>query len=181
MPTLITYATLRGSTAEIAERIATVLKSKGITVDTLPIDQVSKEKLSKYTSVIVGSAVINFSWIASATSFLQKNTSTLSNLPVWAFSTGCPNTVPKRFEEAWHAKEEPELLEQDVRKEVKNLRDHVLFLGRSLKGHFGIPWRIFWGCFGGTYGDFRDWDAIERWADKVGDEILTLDGTVTVG
>jgi menaquinone-dependent protoporphyrinogen oxidase len=181
MSTLITYATLRGSTAEIAERIANVLKSKGIPVDTLPVDQVSKEKLSKYTSVIVGSAVINFSWLPPATSFLRKNASTLSSLPVWAFSTGCPNTTPKRFQESWNVKEEPQMLEYDIKREVKNIREHVLFHGKFLKSHFGFAWRTFWSCFGGKYGDFRDWEEIEHWGNKVGDEILRLNSSVTVG
>jgi menaquinone-dependent protoporphyrinogen oxidase len=176
MPTLITYASLRGSTAELAERMSNILKSKGLAVDILPIDQVSVKSLQKYPTVIIGSAVINFEWLPDATSFLRKNSAQLSKVSVWCFSCGCPNTVPKRFEKAWDAENEPALLDAACRREVKNIKEHKLFLGKFLRSHFNFWWNCFWGCCGGKYGDYRDWGEIEGWANKVGDEILKLDG-----
>jgi len=174
MPTLVTYASLRGSTAEIAQRIANVLKSKGIAVDIQPVDSISSSTLKKYDSVIVGSAVIGFEWLSSATSFLRQNSSQLSKINVWVYSCGCPNTSPKRFEKAWDVEGEPAKLEAACKREVRNIREHKMILGRFEKSHFTLGWRLFWGCFGGKYGDFRDWDDIEGWANKVGDEIVDL-------
>jgi menaquinone-dependent protoporphyrinogen oxidase len=180
MPTLIAYATLRGSTKEIAERITTVLEAKGIAVTLLPVDQVKSESLTSFTSVIVGSAVIGFEWLGSATTFLKTNATQLGKVPTWAFSTGCPNTSPKRFEKAWDVDGEPALLENAAKSYVPSIKGHVLFLGKFLKGHFTLGWRLFWSAFGGKYGDFRDWDEIEAWAGKVGDEILKLEGAEIV-
>jgi menaquinone-dependent protoporphyrinogen oxidase len=172
MPTLVAYASIQGSTAEIAQRIGTVLKSKGLVIEILPIEEVSS--FSKYSSAIVGSAVHNFEWIPPAQSFLHKNSSALSKIPVWAFSVGCPYTVPKRLQKSLDVENEGQKLEKEVKKDVL-VREHMLFQGKFLKAHFNLSWRLFWSCIGGTYGDFRNWDEIERWADKVGDELHQLE------
>jgi menaquinone-dependent protoporphyrinogen oxidase len=181
MPTLIAYATQRGSTAEIALRIQSVLRNKGISVDAINIKDISaSDTLSKYTSFIIGSAVHNFEWLPIATSFLHKHAATFNRIPIWAFSAGCPNTAPKRFADAFHAHDEDQILESAIRGEIKNVKEVKLLQGKFLTSHFGILWRVFWACFGGTQGDFRNWEEIEGWATLVGDEILKLHGVPDV-
>ncbi len=53
--TLVAYATKRGSTAEIAEKIGEVLKRRQIQVDVLPVREITD--LSPYKTVILGTAI----------------------------------------------------------------------------------------------------------------------------
>lgn len=164
--TLLTYATAHGSTAEISQRIKTILESKSISTELLPVDKVAD--LSKYSNVIIGSAIINVAWLPEAQSFLHNNLSALSKMPVWAFSVGTPHIGP-RF---WRMDKEDEekMMREDIEKDVK-LKGHTLFLGKFQKNHFPFLMRLFWSCTGGSYGEFRNWSEIETWANGVADEI----------
>jgi menaquinone-dependent protoporphyrinogen oxidase len=170
MLTLIVYASAKGSTAEIAQRIDAILKSKGVDTEISSVDQVSD--LSKYSSVILGSAVINFQWLESAQSFLRKNAPVLSKVPVWAFSVGCPATLPSRVVKAMGAENEDEQLEEWIKQHVP-IREHILFHGRFLKSHFSISNRIMWRVIGGRYGDFRDWEEVEKWAGGIAEKQIS--------
>ena len=168
MPTLIVYASAQGSTAEIAQRIDAILKSKGIDTEISSVDQVSD--LAKYSFVILGSAVINFQWLESAQLFLRRNAQALSKIPVWAFSVGCPTTLPGRVVKALGAENEDEQLGEWIKQHVA-IREHILFHGRFLKSHFSISNRILWRVIGGRYGDFRDWQEVEKWAGRIAENM----------
>lgn len=73
----------------------------------------------------------------------------------------------KRFDA--EAKEQRSLADA-VNKDVKT-QEHVLFSGRFLREH--APWLLgwIWSFLGAQFGDFRDWNKIEAWANEVGDEI----------
>jgi menaquinone-dependent protoporphyrinogen oxidase len=168
MPTLIVYASAQGSTAEIAQRIDEILKSKGIDTEISSVDHVSD--LARYSSVILGSAVINFQWLEPAQLFLRRNSEALSKIPVWAFSVGCPTTLPGRVVKALGAENEDEQLEEWIKQHVA-IREHILFHGRFLKSHFSISNRILWRVIGGRYGDFRDWQEVEKWAGRIAENM----------
>jgi menaquinone-dependent protoporphyrinogen oxidase len=95
MATLITYASEHGSTKEIAERINFVINAKTSpqATECIPIEQIAD--LSKYSYIVVGSAVHGMRWLPIASSFLHNNAPALSNVPVWAFSVGSPAGLPK--------------------------------------------------------------------------------------
>ena len=168
MSTLVVYASSQGSTAEIAQRIDAVLKSKGIDTEISSVGDVTDIK--KYTAVILGSAVINFQWLEPGQLFLRRHAPSLSKVPVWAFSVGCPNTLPGRVVKALGAENEDEQLEEWIKQHVA-IREHVLFHGRFLKSHFSISNRILWRVIGGRYGDFRDWTEVEKWAGRIADDL----------
>jgi menaquinone-dependent protoporphyrinogen oxidase len=170
MVVLIAYMSAKGSTEEIAQRINSIIESKGISTELLPIEQVSD--LSKYSAAVIGSAVHNFEWLPPAQSFLHDNSSALSKIPVWAFSVGCPATMPVVFKKVTVQEQEHKLAE-DLKRDLK-VRGHVLFEGKFLKEHFGYVLRTLWSCFGGTYGDFRNWNRVEEWANKLADELRPL-------
>lgn len=69
--------------------------------------------------------------------------------------------------------DEEQKLAEDLKRDLK-LREHVLFEGKFLKEHFGFVLRTLWSCFGGTYGDFRNWTRVEEWANKLADELRAL-------
>jgi menaquinone-dependent protoporphyrinogen oxidase len=168
MSTLVTYATAKGSTRDIAQRIASRLENYSTSVDCLPIKEVQAKSLAKYSTVIIGSAIHMASWLSPARRFIHTNAATLKSKPVWAFSIGMPPQEADRVEEEL-------MMERKVRKELPELRGHRLFLGRFYKQDLGwlLGW-IFTCCVPESktkWGDERNWEAIDAWADMVGKEM----------
>jgi menaquinone-dependent protoporphyrinogen oxidase len=171
MSILVTYASVRGSTKEIAERVGSII-SKRITspstVEVLPMEQVTEP--SKYDFVIIGSAVHNFMWIPASSSWLSRNGAALSNTPVWGFSVGTPFAVGKLAQRMMESKEEEQNLAEAIGRHVK-VEGHILFNGRFLKSHATTKFNMWWRVMGGKFGDFRDWENIDKWAGEVGGKI----------
>jgi menaquinone-dependent protoporphyrinogen oxidase len=170
MSILVTYATAKGATSEIAEVVASHLKAFATTVDLLPIKDVSTASLSKYSAIIVGSAIHVGSWLGPAKHFIQNNSTALNSKQVWAFSVGMPPREDAR-------KEEESTMDKKIRKELPSLRGHKLFQGRFEKTD--LPWvaRIFFMCCipknKQKWGDLRNWEEIHAWADSVGREVAS--------
>ena len=81
---LIAYATLSGSTAEIAQVIGKEIIRVGVQVEVLPFHQV--KNLEGYTGVIVGAPMI-MGWHRSALGFLKKHRRSLQQIPLAVFVT----------------------------------------------------------------------------------------------
>ena len=171
MGTLITYASEHGSTKEIAERINLVISAKTSPHPTecIPIEQIAN--LSKFSYIVVGSAVHGLQWLPVASSFLHNNAPALSKVPVWTFSVGSPTAVPKFMKMLGAEAKEQKALADAVNKDVKT-QGHILFSGKFLREHASPLLGCIWSCLGGRFGDFRDWNQIEAWANEVGDEIV---------
>lgn len=174
MLALVTYYSVHGSTKEIAERIGSVLSTK-TKVEVLPMEQVTE--LSKYYFVIIGSPVHNFVWVEYASSWLSTNGAALSNSAVWAFSVGTPFAVGKIAQRMLDSEDEEQNLAAAISEEVR-LERHVLFNGRFLKSHARTKFNFWWRVFGGKFGDFRDWEEIDKWAGDIGDTIVRRTGWV---
>jgi menaquinone-dependent protoporphyrinogen oxidase len=158
MRILVGYATCHGSTAEIAQRIASQLESSGDTVECRAMSKVSD--LSSYEAVVAGSAIHDQEWLAEATAFLSRFSQALEGMPVWLFSVGMPAALPKRIR-GWAMQEE----DQIAAKLSAWVRPcgHRLFSGVVRKEHLtpggGAKFRL----MGGRYGDFRNWEEIDTW------------------
>lgn len=81
---LIAYASMTGSTAEIAQAVADEMTKGGVQVDVLPFSQV--KNLESYTGVIVGAPMI-MGWHRSALGFLKKHRRALQQIPIAVFVT----------------------------------------------------------------------------------------------
>jgi menaquinone-dependent protoporphyrinogen oxidase len=171
MSILITYASVHGSTRGIAERISSIISthiSPPSTVEVLPMEQVSD--LSKYNFVIIGSAVHNFHWIPLASRWLSSNSAALANTPVWAFSVGTPFAIGKIAQRFLESQEEEQKLAAAIKEQVK-IEGHVLFSGMFVKSQATKKFNFWWRVFGGKFGDFREWEDINKWAGEVGENI----------
>ena len=171
MIVLITYASIHGSTKEIAERISSIISPQiksPSTAEVLPMEEVSD--LSKYNFVIIGSAVHNFVWIPLGSSWLSTNSAALSKSTVWAFSVGTPFAVGKFAQRMLESDDEERKLTEAIAQHVK-VEGHMLFNGRFLKSHATTKFNLWWRVFGGKFGDFRDWENIDKWAGEVGEKI----------
>ncbi len=81
---LVTYATMAGSTAEVAQAVGEELNKCGFQVDVLPIEQV--KDLQSYSGVVVGGPMI-MGWHRSASGFLKKHRSDFQRIPLAVFLT----------------------------------------------------------------------------------------------
>ena len=81
---LVTYATMSGSTAEVAGAVANRLSRDGVAVDLLPVSQVTD--LSAYDAAVMGAPMI-LGWHPEMVNFIEKNQQALEALPVACFTT----------------------------------------------------------------------------------------------
>lgn len=93
MRVLVGYASWQGSTAAIAQRIATTLERAGATVGVAPVGEV--DDVAGYDAVVLGSAVHNQSWSPEAVGFVHRHAAVLSSRPVWQFSVGMSDGLPR--------------------------------------------------------------------------------------
>jgi len=168
MSVLVTYTSMRGSTRDIAQRIAARLQQHSLQVDCHPMADITSATLAKYTHILLGSAIHNEDWVDGANKFLSDNKATLRSKEVWAFSVGMPGT------EEYRLKEEG-MMERKLKGTLLEMRGHKLFLGRLYRRHVQLPMLFFVSCCLPKemikWGDGVDGSAVDRWADAVGREV----------
>lgn len=81
---LVAYATMAGSTAEVAQSVADEIATRGAQVEVLPLSEV--KDLAGYDGVVVGAPMI-MGWHRAALRFLRKNRGALERIPWAAFVT----------------------------------------------------------------------------------------------
>ena len=79
---LVTYATMAGSTAEVAQAVGEELTRSGLQVDVLPLSEV--KDLDGYAGVVVGAPMI-MGWHRAAQRFLKKHRKAFQHIPLAAF------------------------------------------------------------------------------------------------
>ncbi|MGW2620812.1 flavodoxin domain-containing protein [Streptomyces sp. NPDC001500] len=153
---LVTYGTTNGSTADIAEAVADVLRKAGLTVEATPARSVTG--VEGYGAVVVGGALYAGRWHKDARRFVRRNRALLAERPVWFFSSG-------PLDASAAERDIPPV--RGVRRAMDRLgvRDHVTFGGRLEEGAKGRIAKMI--LRSGKGGDFRDFGAIETWAEAV--------------
>jgi len=158
---LVTYASKKGATAQIAERVGRVLQQAGLQTDILPVDGAIDP--SSYQAVILGSAVYIGQWQKKAAAFLKANEGKLAQRPVWLFSSGPTGQGdPVKLTNGWRF---PNGL-QPIADRI-HPRDIALFHGslELQKMNWLEKWMI--KNVKAEIGDFRDWEAITAWANSI--------------
>ena len=79
---LVAYATMAGSTAEVAQAVAEEIAKGGLQVDVLPLDEV--QELEAYDGVVVGAPMI-MGWHRAASGFLKKHRDAFRRIPLAVF------------------------------------------------------------------------------------------------
>ena len=176
MSVLVAYASRHGSTQGIAERIAARLCADGIDAEARPAAGV--DDAARYDAIVVGGAAYMFHWLKDATRFVKRNRALLAARPTWLFSSGPvgPDTVDK---------EGRDVLEVTVPREFAELREAIhprgekVFFGAidPAARPIGIAERLMSIMPAGRdaipKGDFRDWPAIDAWADEIARELAS--------
>lgn len=157
---LVAYATKLGSTAEIAESIATTLQTAGLEASAVPVREV--RDLTTCDAVILGSALYAAHWQRDAVRFVARHRAALQERPIWLFSSG---PLDRRLAAA----------DLPIAPHAAGItaglapRGHRTFGGRLAADAPGVDPQIL-----ATHpiGDFRDWTAITDWAADIALELL---------
>lgn len=157
MTVLVAYASKHGSTQGIAERITEKLGQMGKQAEARQVDTV--KDLGSYEAFVIGSAIYYGSWMKEATEFVHRNQAALAGRPVWLFSVGPLGTEVKDAEQ--QPKEMAEF------QETIKPRDHRVFFGALDHNRLSFTERMVVKAVRGPEGDFRDWQAIDAWAESI--------------
>jgi len=164
---LIAFASKRGSTAGIADAIATTIREAGHVVDCQPADGV--KNLGPYDAVVLGSAVYMKRWRGDAKHFLRKHSGELAQTPFWVFSSGPIGDPTGDPDPSWS--EPPRVIE---RAEALGLKGHTVFGGCLPADPKGPIERSMLEHTPPEYRDRRNWDEIRQWAHAVACEIAQI-------
>jgi menaquinone-dependent protoporphyrinogen oxidase len=164
MKILVTSASKHGSTEGIGAFIAGRLRERGLDADAIPLDEV--DGLLGYDAVVLGSAVYIGSWMKEAKAFVKTKREHLASMPVWLFSSG--PTDPEGDPEGEHG------LSDEARAELEDLvhpREHAVFLGAIDLDRLGFIEKRMVKAVKAPVGDFRDWELIGAFADRIADAL----------
>lgn len=156
MKVLVTAASRHGTTAEIAQIIASVLRSSSLQVDVMAPEEVAS--VDPYDAVILGSAVYAGHWLEPAKDFVVRHHQKLADLPVFIFSSGPLGDPPKQANDPGDARDA---------ETATGATDHRVFAGRLTQSQLSFPERLIVKAVGAPYGDFRPWDDIADWSIEI--------------
>lgn len=151
---LVTYASKRGSTQEVAEAIAERLRSHGLQIELRPAAEV--DRLEDYAGVVLGGALYTGRLHKDARRFLRRHRDRLASLPFAVFAMG-----PKTLAEAELASSRAQL--DRALAEVPDIEpvSVAIFGGAVDPAKLRFPFNRM------PATDARDWSAIRAWADEV--------------
>jgi len=153
---LVAYASKMGSTAEIAEAIATQLRTHGIEATTSSC--AAAPDPSAFDAVVVGSAVYATRWQKSARRYLRDWRDQLSSRPTWLFESGPTGDLSERRHESPAAV---------VRLAAEIGAPPIMVFGGNLDPERATTPIARWVANSDMAGDYRDWTAIRGWADRI--------------
>jgi menaquinone-dependent protoporphyrinogen oxidase len=186
---LVAYATLSGSTVDVARAVADELAASDVQVDVLPLSEV--RDLAAYDGVVLGAPMI-MGWHRAALRFLRHNREVLQRIPLAVFVTAMSLTqtgetsvggVPMYVDE--RLPKPPETAGRlRFRERYARLANYV----RPILTASGLAKPVSIGVFGGRLdygrlpwwavlfamivirapaGDRRNWTAIQSWAAEL--------------
>jgi menaquinone-dependent protoporphyrinogen oxidase len=160
---LVTYATMSGTTAQIAAAVADTLASRGFSVDVKPVKE--NPSLQGYQYVVIGSAVRCSKWLGEAVKFASKNQAQLNSIPVALFSAHLWNLGEDETSRAAR-----EAYTAELRQLLPGAQE-AFFAGAIDLAKLSFFDRM--GLQAGakdagiSLDDHRDWDQIRAWANAI--------------
>jgi menaquinone-dependent protoporphyrinogen oxidase len=160
---LVAYASRYGSTAEVAREIGGVLTQAGLAADVLAVEQV--RDLGPYGAIVLGTAIRMEKPLKPTMTFVAKHHEELARIPAALFSLG----VHMRHDT-------PENRDRTRRYLAPLLASlprpiHLGFFGGKVDyARIGPFWRFIASHDKSgemAEGDWRDWEAIRRWAGEL--------------
>jgi menaquinone-dependent protoporphyrinogen oxidase len=159
----VIYATAQGSTREIAEFLGAELAERGAEVEVADIAHAPE--LTRFDSVILGSAIHNRNFLPEAVDFIRAHQDDLRATNLWLFSVGLGpalrGPIGRRVGRAVPARIAA------IRDSI-HPRQYQCFAGHYERAGVDFTARTLYRLLGGPrYGDLRDWSAIRIWAADI--------------
>lgn len=173
MKILIPYASAHGSTAEVAQFMGTELTRQGFSVTVSSIQLLND--VAGYDAFLLGSAVHSGVWLPEMVHFVREYRTQMATKPVYLWVMCIRVLEPGGHEH---------VLEHYFPKHV--VEQLPIYGVRAFAGKIdqaSLDWSESWTMalrYDGmrtakSYsGDFRDWDDIRSWTQKVGSELQSL-------
>jgi menaquinone-dependent protoporphyrinogen oxidase len=187
MRVLVTYASRHGSTKGIAERVADRLRDRDLDVALWSVADAPTP--DGFNAVVIGAAAYLGRWLPEATTYVERNREALASRPTWLFSSG-PVGTDSVDPNGHDLLETSKPLEADELASSIEAREWRVFFGSfdpaaapiGLAERFGAMFRRIPAVREAMpAGDFRDWPAIEAWADLIADALAApLEGGAAV-
>jgi menaquinone-dependent protoporphyrinogen oxidase len=161
MKVLVAVASKHGSSVEIGQVIETSLRSSGLDVDLLRLED--GPSLEGYDAAVLGSSVYSGHWLRAAREYVDIHAGELKAMPVWLFSSGPVGDPPKPLENP-----------AEVAGVVKRIgaRGHRLFGGKIDGSELRVAEKALIALVRAEQGDFRPWTDISDWAESIASALV---------
>lgn len=163
MKVLVGYATVHGSTAEVAQRIGEILSQEGLQVTVANVN--SLNQIENFDAFVLGTAISAGSWLSEFTVFMKTLKNQTIRKPVYVWISCIRVLEEYGLSHALDYYMKPEILNQ------LNVRNKTAFAGKLDLQE--VDWNERWALAarydGHSWptsfdGDFRDWNKISEWA-----------------
>lgn len=164
-PILVAYATQYGSTREVAEEIAAILREEGFDVDIEVMNAVVS--LTGYRAVVLGAPFYMGRWHSDARDFLKRHRDALIDQPVGIFALGPVGTGENEVQNG-----REQLIEEMRHSRWLHPIAAEMFGGKYDPDQLGLFHKMLTSLPASPLhnmpaNDLRDWEAIRAWARDV--------------
>jgi menaquinone-dependent protoporphyrinogen oxidase len=154
MKILVAYGTKKGSTAEVASKVAETLREQGHETDLRPASEV--KDLGSYAALVLGGSIYMGRLHSDIQALLKRHRGELARLPVAVFGMGPQTTKPEDV--------------ANVRKQLDtnlNRTPEVRPVAVAVFGGVIDPAKLRFPFNRMPAVDARDWDEIREWAESL--------------
>lgn len=155
---LVAYASGSGSTREVAEAIAAEIEKEGLTTVVHNVSEI--DSIASYAGVVIGSSIRIGRWLPEAVACLERIKADVGEKPV-AYFTTCLTMVDD-------TKENRETVLDYMEPLLVKIAPDITPIGLGLFAGSLDPARQAIMVGDGPQGDYRNWEAIRAWAQKIG-------------
>lgn len=160
---LVAYASGSGSTAEVAEAIAAEIEKEGL--NTIVQNVIEVDSVAPYSGVVIGSSIRFGRWLPEAIACLEHIKTEIGDKPI-AYFTTCLTLVDD-------TKENRQIVLDYMEPLLIKIAPDIKPIGLGLFAGSLDPARQAIMVSDGPLGDFRNWDAIREWAQKIAARLAT--------
>ena len=173
LPILVSYSTRTGSTGEVAEFIAEVLREAQVPVEVARMRDL--KTFTQYKAAILGAPLYMRGMPGEVSRFLHRHRHELAALPTWVFILGPVRGLPWEFRQAGEkAGKQLERTHWFHPAEVKvvggRLDVNNLPFPLNLAQHLPVPGKDL------PPTDVRNWDDIRAWTSTIADKLGLTNG-----
>ena len=154
---LIAYASGSGSTGEVAEAVAAEIEKEGLRTVVQNVSEV--DSIASYSGVVIGSSIRIGRWLPDAIDCLERIKTEVGERPV-AYFTTCLTMVDDTKKNRQTVLNYMEPLLVKIAPDIKPI-------GLGLFAGALDPARQAIMVGDGPQGDYRNWEAIRAWAQKI--------------